>query len=47
MENEGKEFGPEKLANKKGFEKAFEGRGGLRAEVMTEGIISVGDEIVV
>jgi MOSC domain-containing protein YiiM len=38
---------PEKLANKKGFEKAFEGRGGLRAEVMTEGIISVGDEIVV
>jgi hypothetical protein len=36
---------PEKLTGKSGFEKAFDGRGGLRAEVLTSGLIIVGDKI--
>ena len=36
---------PEKLAGKPGFEEAFQGRGGLRAEALASGIIVVGNII--
>lgn len=37
---------PSNLAGKPGFEKAYQKRGGLRAEILTSGMISVGDEIL-
>lgn len=37
---------PSKLVPKPNFKSAFEGRGGLRAEVLTEGIIAVSMSIV-
>ncbi|MGB4076754.1 MAG: MOSC domain-containing protein, partial [Minisyncoccia bacterium] len=36
---------PSALAKKKGFKEAFAGRGGLRAEVLSDGIINIGDDI--
>lgn len=36
---------PSKLAKKEGFDKAFANRGGLRAAILSDGEISVGDEI--
>lgn len=36
---------PSKLAGKSGFEESFAGYGGLRAEILTTGQISVGDTI--
>lgn len=36
---------PEKLTGKAGFEEAFQDRGGLRAEVLTSGLIAVGHAI--
>ena len=36
---------PGKLLHKVGFMNAFEGRGGLRAEVLNVGVISIGDEL--
>lgn len=36
---------PSNLAGKKGFEESFCGQGGLRAEILTTGQISVGDDI--
>jgi MOSC domain-containing protein YiiM len=37
---------PSKLSGKPGFEKAFATRGGIRAEVLTDGLIRPGDEVV-
>jgi MOSC domain-containing protein YiiM len=34
------------LANKKGFAEMFSNRGGIRAEVLSDGIISVGDIVI-
>jgi MOSC domain-containing protein YiiM len=36
---------PSAAANKSGFKEAFNGRGGVRAEILSDGIISVGHEI--
>ncbi len=36
---------PERLVGKEGFEKAFEGRGGLRAAILSNGTITVGDSV--
>jgi len=36
---------PEKLTGKQGFEDAFKNLGGLRAEVLTDGLIAVGSDI--
>lgn len=36
---------PSVLSKKKGFEKAFTSRGGLRAEILSGGIINVGDHV--
>ena len=36
---------PSVLSKKPGFEKAFQGRGGLRAEILSSGDIAVGDPI--
>lgn len=36
---------PSQLSGKPGFENKFHGRGGLRAEILTSGIIRIGDEI--
>jgi hypothetical protein len=36
---------PTKLANKSNFMDAFEGRGGLRAEILNAGVISIGDAL--
>ncbi|MCE9628856.1 MAG: MOSC domain-containing protein [Candidatus Vogelbacteria bacterium] len=36
---------PSALAKKPGFETAFQGRGGLRARILTDGVIIVGDVI--
>jgi MOSC domain-containing protein YiiM len=38
---------PDKLSGKKGFEHAFVNKGGLNAEILNEGPISVGDLIIV
>lgn len=37
---------PSKLAGKADFEEAFRERGGLRAEILSSGTISVGDDII-
>ena len=37
---------PSAAANKAGFREAYSNRGGIRAEVLSDGIISVGDFIV-
>ncbi len=37
---------PDKLAKKEGFSQAFQNLGGLRAEILTSGLIAVRDEIV-
>jgi MOSC domain-containing protein YiiM len=34
---------PSAAANKRGFKEAFSGRGGVRAEILSDGIISLGD----
>lgn len=38
---------PSKLAGKPGFKEVFEGRGGLRAEIIESGLIKVGSSISV
>ena len=38
---------PSKLSGKFGFKQHFEGRGGLRAEVITSGTTQIGDDIVI
>lgn len=38
---------PSKLSDKEGFKDAFVNRGGLRAEIMNDGEIKIGDPIVV
>ena len=37
---------PGRMANKIGFEEAFAKRGGLRAEILSDGTIRIGDELV-
>lgn len=36
---------PSKMTHKEGFLKAYDKRGGLRAEILTDGMISVGSEL--
>jgi MOSC domain-containing protein YiiM len=36
---------PEKMSGKPGFERAFKNAGGLRAEILTDGLIRIGDEL--
>jgi MOSC domain-containing protein YiiM len=36
---------PSAAANKTGFKEAYSNRGGVRAEILSDGIISVGDAI--
>lgn len=38
---------PSKLAGKKGFKKYFENRGGLRAEIQSDGLISTGMPVII
>ncbi len=38
---------PSKLAGKPGFKHAFDQRGGLRAELLTSGVIAIGDSVTV
>jgi MOSC domain-containing protein YiiM len=38
---------PERMAGKQGFEQAFAKRGGLRAEILTDGLITVGSELII
>lgn len=38
---------PSKLAGKKGFPQAFEGRGGIRAEILDNGVILMLDPILI
>lgn len=40
-------YRPSALANKKGFKEAFLGRGGLRAEIFSSGMMCVGDTIII
>jgi MOSC domain-containing protein YiiM len=37
---------PSKLANKKGFLKAYDNNGGIRAQVLDSGEITIGDLLV-
>lgn len=37
---------PSTLSGKEGFKKAFEGRGGLRAKVLSSGVVEVGSELI-
>ncbi|MFM9969316.1 MAG: MOSC domain-containing protein [Burkholderiales bacterium] len=37
---------PTRLLGRTGFEKAFDGRGGLRAEALAGGILTLGDKLV-
>jgi MOSC domain-containing protein YiiM len=36
---------PSKLSRKAGFKEAFDGRGGLRVEILSEGAIHLGDPV--
>lgn len=38
---------PSKLSGKQGFNQAFQGRGGLRARVLSDGEIKVGDQVLI
>ncbi|WP_114636186.1 MOSC domain-containing protein [Polynucleobacter necessarius] len=38
---------PAQLLNRPSFMDAFEGRGGIRAEVLNSGVLAVGDELVI
>ncbi len=38
---------PSKMAGKEGFKKAFALKGGLRAEILSDGIIQIADKVIV